>query len=606
MAMGRFIGLASAGAIAMVAGCGGMGANNDSPSSFGGRFSDAGFFGGPSAGFPGVGSPGASTGGASAVLPPEKEVTTSFELPQAGKNFVYAANTDSDTVAVIDAATLGIQIVQAGDQPKFLQTLAGRDEAIVLNVGSNDATIIRTDATGASRTSNVLVKPGSNAIAVAKDGRHAVVYYDSSFSTGSSTLGNSQDTTVITLDDAGDTYNGMAIGFHPTRVFFSDDSARAFFVTDDGVSILDFTAIDQKANGVSQQGSGIAKTVRLGNTGVDQTLDVSVTSDGRYALARENGDLRLVNLDTRAIQKLDLAALIPEELPEAGMPDAGAPRDSGAPLRDSGSDARADSGHDAAAPPVPEPASKPSPAPATVTDLDLAPSGAFAVAVVRERSAVVRVPIPDAFTDPSKVTVMRVPNEIIGSATLAPDERHALLYTTAIDTVKRITIADLEQGSMQTVQLRKSIESVVVAPGSQTALIVNKKLPDDPADPTIDAAARTDREYGYTLLQLDTGFALLRVTAAPLGPFALVPDGSHLLVLFNQNDLREVQNVDLGSFQMTPIELGSPPTSVGTVSGSKRAFIGQDHPDGRISLLDWTSNAIQTVTGFELNSRIRQ
>jgi hypothetical protein len=57
---------------------------------------------------------------------------------------------------------------------------------------------------------------------------------------------------------------------------------------------------------------------------------------------------------------------------------------------------------------------------------------------------------------------------------------------------------------------------------------------------------------------------------------------------------------------MTPLELGSPPTSVGAVPSSKRAFVGQDHPDGRISFIDWTTSSIETVTGFELNSRIRQ
>jgi hypothetical protein len=45
---------------------------------------------------------------------------------------------------------------------------------------------------------------------------------------------------------------------------------------------------------------------------------------------------------------------------------------------------------------------------------------------------------------------------------------------------------------------------------------------------------------------------------------------------------------------------------VGAVSSSERAFVGQDHPDGRISFVDYETNLVQTVTGFELNSRIRQ
>lgn len=616
MALGRIWWLTGVYVVATAVACSSFGGNDETAGAPGGSFSDGGFFfgSGGATGSPGPGF-GAANGSGGAPLPPEKEVSAAFELPHAGENFVYAANTDSDTVAVIDARNLGIQIVQAGDKPRFLQTLAHSDAAIVLNVGSFDATIIRTDsATGASVSSSVLVKPGSNAIAVADDARHAVVYFDSAAAQVSSTPGNPQDVTVITLNPDGDTYNGMSIGYGASRVFFSKDSARAFVVTDDGVSILDFADIDQKANGENQKGSGIARTVPLGKTGIDQTLDVSVTSDGRYALAREEGtsELRLVDLDTGEIQKLDLEPLVPVERPDGGAQDSGAPPsgDSGAPTgsRDGGPDTGIDGGRDSGPPPTSPPSPGPSPsAPATITDLDLAPSGAFAMAVLRERNAVAKIPIPTAFTDPSSVSVTRVPNELVGSVTLAPDETHALLYTTVVDSVKRVTILDLAgDKAAVTVQLKKSVESVAIAPDSETALILNKKLPGDPNDPAIDDATRADRQFGYTLLQLSSGFVKLQVTAAPLGPFAIVPDGSHLLLLFNQAPIREVQNVDLTSFQMTPIELGSPPTSVGAVPGSQRAFVGQDHPDGRISFIDWATSTIQTVTGFELNSRIRQ
>jgi hypothetical protein len=34
--------------------------------------------------------------------------------------------------------------------------------------------------------------------------------------------------------------------------------------------------------------------------------------------------------------------------------------------------------------------------------------------------------------------------------------------------------------------------------------------------------------------------------------------------------------------------------------------VGQDHPDGRLSFIDWETGAVQSVTGFDLNSRIRE
>ena len=592
--------------------------------------SNSGFFGsgGASSFGPGGSNFGAAGGmanvGVPATLPPEKETVASFELPHAGEHFVYVANTDSDTVAVIDAKKLTIQIVPAGDQPKFLQTLAGSDSAIVLNVASNDATIIRTDGAGASRTSNVLVKPGSNAIAVAPDGKHAVVYFDSSFPSGSPTPGSPQDVTVLSLDAKADTYNDMSIGYHASRIFFAADSSRAFVVTDDGVSILDFGAIDAKAGGTSQMGTDIARTISLGHAKTDNALDVSVTPDGRYALAREEGksELRLLDLESGDIRKLDVTTRLPRAASDAGAEpvDSGIGSDDGggAGPRDAGTDGMAPTTPPAPmtppAPTTPPPATTP-PLPAAITDLDLAPSGAFAVAVVRDRSAVVRIPIPGAFEDPTRVTALTIADEIIGSVALTPDENSALLYTTAIDpaatqipdTLKRLTILNLKGApAPRTVQLRKAIGSVAISPDSKTAVIVSVKLPGDPNDQTIDDSTRADRQFGYSLVQIDSGYVKLQVTAAPLGPFALVPDGSHLLVIFNQGAIRQVQNVELGSFRVTPIDLGSPPTSVGAVSSSERAFVGQDHPDGRISFIDYQTNLVQTVTGFELNSRIRQ
>jgi hypothetical protein len=54
------------------------------------------------------------------------------------------------------------------------------------------------------------------------------------------------------------------------------------------------------------------------------------------------------------------------------------------------------------------------------------------------------------------------------------------------------------------------------------------------------------------------------------------------------------------------IALGSPPQSVGAVPDTQRVFVGQEHPEGRITFVDWNTGALQSVTGFELNARVVQ
>jgi hypothetical protein len=69
--------------------------------------------------------------------------------------------------------------------------------------------------------------------------------------------------------------------------------------------------------------------------------------------------------------------------------------------------------------------------------------------------------------------------------------------------------------------------------------------------------------------------------------------------------VREVHQVSTTSFLVTPHGLGSPPISVGAVLSAERIFVNQEHADGRITFIDWTTGEARTVTGYELNSTIR-
>lgn len=177
---------------------------------------------------PANGAPAASASAPS--LPAEMELSFEFELPHAGERYVYAVNPESDSVAVIDATSLAIHGVEAGDEPTFLQTLAGSDSAIVLNVRSSDATLIRT-SDGSSTAVSVPVQVGANAIAVAPDGKHAVVYFDSN-SRGAGASGSFQDISVLFLEEGEERAEAMTVGFRPSAVSFSADGKRAFVVTE--------------------------------------------------------------------------------------------------------------------------------------------------------------------------------------------------------------------------------------------------------------------------------------------------------------------------------------------------------------------------------------
>jgi YVTN family beta-propeller protein len=576
--MARFRGIETFGwlvaaltALGLGAACGSDDMGSNDAAGIGGTFSGDGSGTGTGGGL----NVPAADAGTVGELPPETEVKVDFELPHAGEHFVYVANPESDTVAVINAETLAIETVEAGDEPTFLQTLAGTDRAIVLNVGSSDATIIRTDAAG-SRASRVEVLPGSNAIAVAPDGKHAVAYYDATFRSAASRTGSFQDVTVITLADEGDSSVGMTVGFRPSDVFFSSDGARAFVVTEDGVSILNFTEI-------ATSGPSIAATVPLAPTTLSKTLDVSITPDGQYALARAQNEtlLRLVDLNTRVQKTLDLAQFI-DSAPDTGAAGAAGAFSAGG----------AGSGESTELGPI--------------TDVDLAPNGEFALAVLRSQSAVLRIPVPAAFDDAGSVAPMIIDAEIVGSVAISPDSTRALLYTTALASYERLTVLNLTDQTRRSLDLRKAVIGVTVAPNGQTAFVVHRKREGDPNQAGLDPDSVIDRSFGYSVIKLTDGFAKLQITDADVGPFTIVPDSSHLFVLFNGATLREVQRVNLESFLVDHIAIGGPPISLGAVPGTQKVFVGQEHPDGRITFIDWLTGNVASVTGFELNSRIRE
>jgi hypothetical protein len=239
--------------------------------------------------------------------------------------------------------------------------------------------------------------------------------------------------------------------------------------------------------------------------------------------------------------------------------------------------------------------------------VDLSPDGTYALAVLRDRNTIARIPIPGAFEDATEVVLKEVRGELIGSVSVTPDGKRALLYTTVVPTNERLTILDLEgDGEARPLQLRKSVASVIVSPDSKSAVVIHGKLPGSPDEPGIDVDLKTDRQDGYTLVALDDGYVKLQTTPVPLGPTTIVPDGSHLFALIDMPGRFEVEGVDLRSFRIRTTALGSRPVSIGPVPASERVFVGQDHPDGRISFIDWNTGDVQSVTGFELNSRIRE
>jgi len=237
------------------------------------------------------------------------------------------------------------------------------------------------------------------------------------------------------------------------------------------------------------------------------------------------------------------------------------------------------------------------------TDIDLAPDGARVYAVERaaKKLAIVNVPGGIAAT-------IDLADATIGSLDVSRDGTRALLYTNAtLD--ERLTMVSLDQPGFPHVTwpLKKSVRAVGIAPDGKSAIVIHAKAPGDPTMAgTVDEYI--DESYGYSLVDLATGFAKLQLTPVDPGSFAYAPDGSKAYIALDGGDAvtatRALQIVTVATGVVKTVPLGSPPSGVGILPGTSQAFIAQRHPLGRISFVELVTDGMRTVTGFDLNSHV--
>ena len=579
--------------------CSSMDSASESPAGAGPNMAGDGSSNGAAGGnyAPTVGAGGSNAAGI-ASLPAEVKTNVDFEAPQASIGYVYATNPALDTVAVIDAKTLGIQIVETGDEPRFLRTIPGKDAALLVDVAAGDLAYLATKG-GTSTVSYLNKLPAANAIAVAPDGKHALAYFDvTRLSQGKvSTL---QDVTALSL--AGDlpVATRMTIGFKARQVTFaggSEGSDAAYVVTDDGVSVLNFAEIDAK-------GSGIAKTVPIFSAVEQNAADVTVTPDGKFALGRlENtSTIRFVDLATGTVQSLELRSLLGLVGGTGNAGTGGASSVGGTSGTSTGtagaagaatSFGGASSGTTATAPA------------GTLSDLELSADGTYAIAVSRDTSNLLRIPIPGGISDPSQIKKTSIAGVLFGSAALSPNGHWAVLYT-SVASEERVVIVDLTKDvAPHPVDLTKAVLGVTFSSSGDQAFIVHQKAAGDPNEANIAPDVAFDRSYGYSLLDLPSGFRKLTVTeTAPLFSVA-VPNKPYVFLTFSGTDYK-VQRINTDSLVGDEIDLGTQPVSMGVVPSAGRVFVNQNHPEGRMTFIDWETMATRSVTGYELNSMVRE
>jgi hypothetical protein len=406
--------------------------SNDSGAGTAGNAGSSGTAGaGPA--IPGTGTAGASgtagTGGTAPPLPPEVEVESSFEVPVATGHFIWVANPQSGRVAYVDASTLEVHTVEAGNAPTYMSPIPGNvDAVIVLNVLSDDATVLSVGTAGLESRTIRGVAHGANALAVSDNGGWAIAWTDARRVKNAAANDGYQDLTVINLDRAAAKPKTIVTaGFRPVSVAFAADGRQAFAVTEDGITVVDLT---------DAAGPRVTKNVIITDDPTENadTRDVSLTASGGLAIIRREG--------SAAIGIVDLATSARASVTLSGP----------------------------------------------VTDLDVTSDGKRAVAVVRNTSEVAILPLDGGIPPTAAITRVTITGEVVGSVVLAPGGGAALLYSNAT-TLERLTVLKLgATPSYRVVKLHAPVLSVFAAADAGnvvSAVVVH--VDDTPPAPTAGA-----------------------------------------------------------------------------------------------------------------------
>ena len=565
VAVNRRFPVAACALVAVLSGCAG---GADSPKSAGtsGGGATSGGAGSFGTGMAGSGFGGSGTAGAGGTLPPETELESTYEVPVATGHFIWVANPTSGRVAYINAASFEVHTIEAGNAPTYIAPIPSSEDAvIVLNVLSDDATVLRVTAAGLDSRTVRGVAHGANALAVSADGSWAIAWTDARSIKNADPFDGYQDLTVIKLDRQAPTKTIVTAGFRPVSVGFAADGSKAFAVTADGITVVDLAGA---------AGPRVSKNVIITDDATEDvdTRDVSLTPNGALALIRREG--------SAAIGIVDLATSVRSQIALSG----------------------------------------------SVTDLDLTTDGKRAVAVVRDTSEVAILPLEAGAPASSAVVHVTVAGEVVGSVAIAPGGGAALLYSNATK-LERITVLTLAATpTYRVVKLHAPVLSVFPSGDGANAVVLHADTgsamgADGGATPggseadggASEADAGTTEPPGpragkaFSLVPLTADLpAKIQTTDAPPEAVVLSPTGERALITIH-DDVKKVYAVYMGLFPTLEVQrvgLASPPIAAGVVAEAGRGYVAQKHPEGRITFVTLDSGEARTLTGFELGSRV--
>lgn len=580
---------------------------------------------------------------------PELEEDFVFSQPAVVGEEVFIANETLNSVAVIDSTSLAIRTIPVGFRPTEIvgpepgaQTDASR--VFALNQGSHSVSVIDPQ-THAVR--DLAVMPGANKLVASPNGEAAIAWYDDAAREEGDRAG---DLSSVTLLREGAAY-AIAVGFHVRRVHFVPQRERVLILSDDGVSVVEMDQLmgDRAVPPIAV----LPRELRPQNP---YDLEVLLDERGQFAIARVASFKGVVITDLESREQhvirlpeiptdIDIAERdVPEvlimlpythaalrlTLPEGAMNAAALTLSPDGPESpDMGADMSDDMG-------TPEDMTQPidmmneldmgvasdmsDMSDMTLEDMpldDMSPDLAFEeMGVDMAEEDMTPSPAAPFMLEGPGIQVLTLPEQVrLGAAAISQSGDQALLYTTIGQQVSLAQLFDLRDGSQRDVRFEKGIRGVSPDQSGSTFLVFHSRVEGAPESGTRPEDALIARSWGLSVL--DVASATPRLVLTEHEPWratlwSVTGYAPRAYVIFKRpvDDAfllpthRDVLGVNLETFSIDSFRIPSPPEGIGAVPSSARVYINQTHPQGRITFVDVVTERRQTVTGYQLNSKI--
>jgi len=486
------------------------------------------------------------------TLPPEEEQDDFLALPPSQTDaYVFVANPTRNTVTRIDVFTLDVHTVEVGADPRLVQVTPDYAYAVVFNRGGDSVSIVDSDSLEVWTTP---VRDNYNAMRMSHAGDWVGLFHSQAAERPDDPppdgLQSFNEVSFVSVPDG--VHHPMAVSFNPRDIQFSEDGTLAVVVADEALWLVDLT-----------QEVLVPQRIAVGDE-LDPPAaeEVVLSPSGQYAFVRQFGadDLLVVDLGTGFLERLPVGA--------------------------------------------------------GPTDLDLTPDGLSAV-VVSRTSGEVWVYTADQPELPPRVLELP-PALSAGSVIFDPYGEQGVLFTTSPSTTT-YAIWDTLTDEVVVHDLVKPVQAMAVTPTGESLLVLHR----EEVAPGTPSGSTWDTPWAMSLISLDPTNYRENPIKLPAEPTGFANAGDGLNGYFIMDGVPALVEIDYVTLLFTEIALKSTPVYVGVLpdlddeDGVKPpAWASQEHPLGRISFYHPPSSEngpgdsglgrLETITGFELNSRIEE